>query len=91
MDHSKLHGLLTALHSELQATDSVDPATRRLLEQIRSDISPIVTAAPGQGPPGAYTGLQDRLRATVVEFEASHPRLARTIEGVVDSLASYNI
>jgi hypothetical protein len=91
MDDSKLHSLLTALHRELKATDTVDPATRRLLEQIRTEISPIVEAAPGQGPAGAYAGLRNRLQAAVVEFEASHPQLARTIEGVVDSLASYNI
>jgi hypothetical protein len=91
MDHSKLHSLLTTLHSELKATGTVDPATRRLLEQVTADIRPIVDAGPEQGTAGAYSGLQGKLRAAVVEFEASHPQLARTIEGVVDSLASYNI
>jgi hypothetical protein len=91
MDHSTLHQLLTRLHAELKATSTVDPATRKLLEQVTADIRPIVDAGPNNPPPTGYTGLREKLRASVVEFEASHPQLARTIEGVVDSLASYNI
>jgi hypothetical protein len=91
MDRSKLHQILTALHAELKATSTVDPATRKLLEQVTADIRPIVEAGPDSAPATGYDSLRERLRASVVEFEASHPSLARTIEGVVDSLASYNI
>ncbi|HKV75239.1 MAG TPA: DUF4404 family protein [Gemmatimonadales bacterium] len=89
MDHSRLHNLLSSLHQELKSAESVDPATRKLLEQLRSDLGPIIEAGPE--PSSGYGGLRNRLRSAVVGFEASHPELARSIQGVVDSLGSYGI
>lgn len=89
MDQSRLHSLLSSLHQELKSADSADPDTRKLLEQLRSDIGPIIEAGPGQST--GYGGLRNRLRSAMVGFEASHPELARSIQGVVDSLGSYGI
>ena len=38
-----------------------------------------------------YRGLRERLRRAVTGFEASHPELARRIEGAIDTLAMLNL
>lgn len=91
MDDSKVRALLSRLHDELRSVDSGDPATRKVVDQLGSQLRPIVESAPGKPPAAGYSGLSGRLREAAVHFEASHPDLARTIEGVVDSLGSYGI
>jgi hypothetical protein len=91
MDDTRLRALLARLHEELRSADTGDPGTRAVVDKLGAQIGPIVTAPAGKPPAGGYSGLAGRLREAAVHFESSHPDLARSIEGIVDSLGSYGI
>lgn len=91
MSHPDLHDLLAGLHDELVATRSVDPHTRDELQHLADHIRSVLDGAPGADAATRYRGLPERLRQAVTAFEASHPQLARRIEGAIDTLAMLNL
>ena len=91
MSQPELHELLAGLHDELKATASVDQQTREELRHLVDDIRSVLDEASGPGAAARYRGLRERLRHAVTGFEASHPQLARRIEGAIDTLAMLNL
>jgi hypothetical protein len=87
VDREKLQRLLEDLHRELSATQSVDPASRRLLEQLLQDISKLT--GPGAAPPASSPALQ--LREAALRLEAEHPKLAGALGQLGDALAKLGI
>lgn len=86
MEPQKLQQLLAELHRELGAAQSLDPASRELLEQLRADISKLT--APGQAPTTQPAG---QLREAALRLEAEHPRLAAALGQLGDALAKLGI
>ena len=91
MSQPDLHELLAGLHDELLATRSVDRRTRDELRHLADDIRSVLDEASDPETAARDRGLRERLRSAVTAFEASHPRLARRIEGVIDTLAMLNL
>lgn len=86
MEPQKLQLLLEELHRELSSAQSVDPASRKLLEQLRADIGKLT--APGQAPSAQPAG---QLREAALRLEAEHPKLAAALGQVGDALAKLGI
>jgi hypothetical protein len=91
MSQPELHDLLAGLHDELVATRSVDRRTRQELQHLADHIRSLLDEAPGPDTAARYRGLRERLGRAVTAFEASHPQLARRIEGAIDTLAMLNL
>ena len=89
MPEAKLRSTLAELLEELERTDSVDAESQRLLREVLADIQTLLesrdAAVESEEP------LTDRLREATREFETSHPRVAETVERVVDALAAMGI
>lgn len=90
MDQARLQGLLEELHRELLKLQSVDPKNRELLRTVLGDIGSALGSR-ASVPAERYQGLRGRLGDTAAALAASHPKLAETIEQVIDTLAFYNL
>lgn len=87
----KLRAILDDLHQELAVAPSGDPAVRSMLSRSLAEISQKLSGH--QGGPLVLsddTG-PEQLQAAAREFEAEHPKLAQTIESLVDALARMGI
>ena len=87
MDKTRLQKLLTDLHRELSGATVVDAESRRLLDQVLSDIRELTGRAPG-GVPDSAT---EQLQAAALRLEAEHPRLATALGQLGDTLAKLGI
>ena len=79
--------LLRTLRHEMSALDIGDDDARRRLDALIADIEARVGDADG----GVDAGLIGHVKASMLRFEASHPRLAGVINDVVDKLSAMGI
>jgi hypothetical protein len=84
MSQDDLRRALEHLHAELGRAGALDDATRDRLQSLQSDVRRALER-PGE------SRLRERLEDAIVEFEASHPELARRLATVIDTLAFYNL
>lgn len=82
----KIRQSLEQLHAELEQTQSIDPATRELLEHLRKDIQAALQD-PSPASPRRYNALSQRLTAALKQLEEAHPNLVLTIGQVLDHFA----
>jgi hypothetical protein len=90
MSEESLRTLVARLRSELGQAHDLDRDTREGLHGLAREVD---TALHGSTEE-SFTGeppLRDRLADRVRQLEVSHPRLARTIGNIVDTLAFYNL
>ena len=85
MTNEKLQQLLKELHQELGATTTLDPNSRKLVEQVLQDVDRI-----GHRPEPPAS-IEARLREVMLRFESEHPRLATTVGQVADALGKLGI
>ena len=88
MDQTKLQSLLADLHRELSAATAVDPASRRMLEQVLMDIQQLTPGPAAAEAPGSAT---TQLQEAALRLEVEHPRLAGAIGQLTDALAKLGI
>ncbi len=83
-----LDQLLSTLRSEIDALDIGDEDARRRLDALVADI-----VARSNDPNRAATDerLTGQLRASILNFEASHPRLAGLMNDVLEKLSTMGI
>ena len=86
MDNSKLQRLLGELHRELSGATTVDAESRRMLDQVLTDIRQL-------SPPPAEEADDPttQIREAALRLEAEHPRLAATLGQLGDALAKLGI
>lgn len=89
MNRTELQEALKELHEELDRTPSVDDESRRLLVDIKDEIEELL--ARSEGDVTSPKSLDERLKASVIHFEGTHPQLTILINRVVDALASMGI
>lgn len=87
MSETDLKQLLGRLHNELDKAGEVDEETRQLLALVSNDISSVLKSGQREGE----MVDSSTLKKLAVEFEAEHPRLARTLNEVAESLAKIGI
>ena len=87
-DAKHLEVALHRLRGEIDALPLHDDATRRRLETLIGDIE---SSLDDPQTLGADRSLGDRLKASIVAFEASHPRLATLLNDVVEKLGNIGI
>lgn len=88
MEETKLRALLQELHQELETAESVEPQSRRLLSEVLGDIQGVLDSTESDGEDSSFS---EQLQHAVVEFENNHPRIAFTIERLIQSLANMGI
>ena len=86
MPDSALRAVLQDLHSQLEASEPVDPALR---EDLRRAVAEIEARLEESGD--RDESLSDRLAGLVERFEGSHPRLAEALGRVINGLAELGI
>ena len=79
---------LHRLRAEIHALDLDDEAARQRLERLVREIEQTL-AVPGDRQSAGSLG--DQLKASVLGFEASHPRLAGVMNEVVEKLGHMGI
>jgi uncharacterized protein DUF4404 len=79
MDQESLHAALARLHQELQGSPQLDAESRRLLDELRADITRSRAATDSDAH-------ASRLEALAVRFEAGYPALAASLRGIADAL-----
>jgi hypothetical protein len=89
MPREKIRALLSELHQELEAGTDIDAATK---DSLRGALDEIQTAigADDVGPP-VIDEVQTQLGESAVEFQAEHPRVARLLSEVADTLGKLGI
>jgi Domain of unknown function (DUF4404) len=88
MDSGNLRNALAKLHEELRRAQRVDPESRRLLQQLATDIERLMDQPAAHGQAKApEPSHRHRLKEFEVKFEADHPALAATLREFVDLLA----
>ena len=89
MNPEQLKTLLAELHRELSDAPGLDADARRLIEQVRTDISRVAGADPG--PDALVGGLKGRLDEAILALETQHPRLAATLGELAETLGNLGI
>ena len=87
-DAKHLDGLLSHVRSEIQALDIHDDEARHRLETLLRDIEKAI-----ENPKQAAAGkpLGEQLKASILNFELSHPRLATVMNEVMEQLGKMGI
>lgn len=88
MNESKLNELLSQLNDELDRTDSVDPETLGLLQELQSDLQRLGSGE--DSAPDQETVLE-QAQALETRFAAEHPAAERFIREIMDMLAKVGI
>lgn len=87
MPSSRLRESLESIRRELDAAGAMDDADRALLEQVAADIERVLDEDDETTP----DTVRGRMEKAAVDFEASHPRLARVMNEIVDALGRMGI
>ena len=88
-DSARLSRLLAELRSQLALSKSLDTADRSRLETTLDDVERALGETAAKGP--RTETLAARLGESAAGFEASHPTLATTLEGLIDALGNLGI
>lgn len=81
--------LLKQLHRKLEVSPEVSDADRALLRQLAADIDAVL--AEGQVPAGHQESQLARVQDAVTRFEAEHPEITATLDGVSRKLSDMGI
>jgi predicted metal-dependent hydrolase len=89
MDKQKLHVQLAELDAELQQIESVDDNEREMLQKLAREIHEILEREGDHAQ--QYSGLGERLRESIAQLEASHPRITLLMRQLIDQLSPLGI
>ncbi len=85
MSQDELRRTLEHLHAELGRAGGLDAEGRARLQALQAEVRTALDRSP------AESSLRARLDDAIIEFETSHPELARRLAAVIDTLAFYNL
>ncbi len=81
--------LLKQLHRKLEVSPDVNAHDRELLRQLAADIDAVLTD--GKVPAPHHEPLLARVQEAVTRFEAEHPEITATLDGVSRKLSDMGI
>ncbi|MGZ8259229.1 MAG: DUF4404 family protein [Caldimonas sp.] len=88
MSSRPLDDLLKSLRSEIHSLDIDDADARRRLEGLVADIG---SRSASESDASADEKLTGQLKASILKFEATHPRLAAVMNDVLEKLSAMGI
>ena len=83
-----LDDALSTLRSEIHALDVGDEVTKRRLDGLVLEIAASIERSKGAVPD---ENLTERLKASVLNFEVTHPRLAVLMNDVLEKLSTMGV
>jgi predicted nucleic acid-binding Zn-ribbon protein len=89
MDKQQLREQLENLHTELQGVESLNDDERKLLQDLTRDVQEVL--ARDDEHTEHYSGLGERMKETVAQLEASHPKITLLMRQIIDQLAFMGI
>ena len=87
MPETDLKQLLSQLHDELEDTDSVDPDTLQLVQELDEEINRLLEAEDND----AFDNVMDRAKSVETRFAVDHPVAERFLREIIDALAKVGI
>jgi hypothetical protein len=92
MNRDELLNTLKTLHTQLSSLGEIDAETQTMLQTVTSDIQNVLdSGSAAQVDDDSGKSLSERLRDTLIEFEARHPHVGGLLERITDGLASMGI
>jgi|GEM_PF-675806 len=91
MESKKLQESLATIHDELSGRDEITEETRELLVALGRDITRLLEKPGAERDDSERSILAERLRQSVAEFEAEHPKLTETLARLADTLSGMGI
>ena len=91
MPRQELKEALGALHQELESGEQIGPEDRDALVRAMQEIHEALDQADSGGAPVAGGPLSRRVSELIEEFETSHPKFAKILSSVSESLANLGI
>ena len=80
MNHEDLRNTLKTLHTQLSSAGEIDAETQAMLQTVTSDIQRLMEPGTTEAiAKDSNESLAERLRTTLIEFEARHPHLGDLI------------
>ena len=93
MEDQDPHARLEGLHRELSAHPDLDERGQETLAGVRSDLGRLAPSST-EGTsitPEERGEMQSRWQSAVVDFENSHPQLARGLEQMANILSNFGL
>ena len=90
MEKQALQGMLTKLRAELRDPEDIDSATRGLLVRLHEDIEVLLELS-SEAQPEHHEQVETGLKASVEQFESTHPSLTAAMSRVLDLLVSIGL
>ena len=88
MSDRKLKDLLNNLHDELENTETVDPDTLKLVQDLDEEINRLLES----GEDGDdFDSVVDHARSVETRFAVDHPVAERFLREIIDTLAKVGI
>ena len=92
MNRDELLNTLKTLHAQLSSAGEIDAETQKMLQTVTSDIQNVLESGSGvKEVDDAGKSLSERIRDTLIEFEARHPHVGGLLERITDGLAGMGI
>jgi predicted component of type VI protein secretion system len=95
MNQEDLRNTLLTLHTQLSSAGEIDATTQAMLQAVTSDIQRLLehgtTETVADESDDSDDSLSERLRNTLIEFEARHPHVGGLLERITDGLSSMGI
>jgi len=92
MNRDELLNTLKALHDELSNGGEIDAETQAMLLTVTSDIQKVLDSEADEShADDSGKSLSERLRDSLIEFEARHPHVGGLLERITNGLASMGI
>lgn len=86
MENNKLSELLAGIRQDIRQPGELDDATRASVDARLAEAQAILAEAADNDEP-----LNDQVTRMASEFEAEHPKAARLLESVADTLSKLGI
>jgi len=91
MPRQELKEALGALHQELESGEEIGPDDREALVRAMQEIHEALDHGDAGAEPAAGGPLSKRVSELIEEFETSHPKFAKILSSVSESLANLGI
>jgi phosphate uptake regulator len=87
MTDNDLKQLLSQLQNELENTDSVDPDTLQLVQELDEEINRLLEADDND----EFENVMERAQSVETRFAVDHPVAERFLREIIDALAKVGI